>query len=58
MWRAACISVRANCRCEAGSFARWVADIQHIKPGARMPGFDHLDQASLAALAAFLDGLK
>ncbi len=43
---------------EAGSFARWVAYIQHIKPGARMPGFDHLDQPSLAALAAFLDGLK
>ena len=43
---------------EAASFARWVAYIQHIKPGARMPGFEHLDQASLADLAAFLDGLK
>ena len=43
---------------EAGSFSRWVAYIQHIKPGARMPGFGHLDQQSLAALAAFLDGLK
>ena len=40
------------------SFARWIADIQHIKPGARMPAFDHLDQESLMALAAFLDGLK
>ena len=40
------------------SFARWIADIQHIKPGARMPAFDHLDQESLTALAAFLDGLK
>ena len=43
---------------QADSFRRWVADIQHIKPGARMPGFDHLDQEALAALAAFLDGLK
>ncbi len=43
---------------EAGSFGRWIAHIQHIKPGARMPGFDHLDKQSLAALAAFLDGLK
>jgi cytochrome c oxidase subunit 2 len=43
---------------EAGNFGRWVAYIQHIKPGARMPGFDHLDQPSLAALASFLDGLK
>ena len=42
----------------ANSFGRWVAYIQHIKPGARMPGFEHLDQASLADLAAFLDGLK
>ena len=43
---------------QAESFGRWVADIQHIKPGARMPGFDHLDQDTLAALAAFLAGLK
>lgn len=43
---------------QADSFGRWVADIQHIKPGARMPGFDHLDQEALAALSAFLDGLK
>lgn len=43
---------------QAGNFRRWVADIQHIKPGARMPGFDHLDQEALTALAAFLDGLK
>jgi cytochrome c oxidase subunit 2 len=40
------------------NFRRWIADIQHIKPGARMPGFDHLDQETLTALAAFLDGLK
>lgn len=40
------------------SFRRWIADIQHIKPGARMPAFDHLDQEALTSLAAFLDGLK
>jgi len=40
------------------SFAHWIANIQHIKPGARMPAFDHLDRESLTALAAFLDGLK
>lgn len=40
------------------TFARWIADIQHIKPGARMPAYGHLDQQSLTALAAFLDGLK
>jgi cytochrome c oxidase subunit 2 len=43
---------------QADSFRRWIADIQHIKPGARMPSFDHLDQDALMALAAFLDGLK
>jgi cytochrome c oxidase subunit 2 len=43
---------------QADSFRRWIADIQHIKPGARMPAFDHLDQEALTALAAFLDGLK
>lgn len=37
---------------------RWTADIQRIKPGARMPAFDHLDDEALTALAAFLDGLK
>ena len=43
---------------KADSFRRWIADIQHIKPGARMPGFEHLDQEALTALAAFLDGLR
>lgn len=40
------------------NFRRWVAHIQHLKPGARMPAFSHLDDQSLAALAAFLDELK
>lgn len=43
---------------QRANFRRWVAQIQHIKPGARMPAYDHLDDAALTALAAFLDGLK
>lgn len=43
---------------QADNLRRWIADIQHIKPGARMPSYGHLDQATLTALAAFLDGLK
>ena len=37
---------------------QWVAHVQTIKPGALMPSFDHLDNESLTALAAFLEGLK
>ncbi len=43
---------------QGDNFRRWVADIQHIKPGARMPGFEHLEQEALTALAEFLAGLK
>ncbi len=39
-------------------FATWVADVQGLKTGARMPSFEHLDAAALAALAAFLDSLE
>jgi cytochrome c oxidase subunit 2 len=40
------------------NLARWVADIQRLKPGARMPAFGDLDAESLRALAAFLEQLK
>jgi cytochrome c oxidase subunit II len=40
------------------TLARWIADTQHLKPGARMPASPDLDAASLADLAAFLEGLK
>jgi len=40
------------------TFRAWVANIQHIKPGARMPSFAHLDDGALQALAAFLESLK
>ena len=38
--------------------AAWVSGVQAHKPGARMPSVVHLDPASLAALAAFLEHLK
>ena len=41
-----------------GTLAGWIADTQGIKPGARMPSFDHLDGHSLNALAAFLGQLQ
>ena len=36
----------------------WLADPQRSKPGARMPSYERLDDASLAALAAFLLQLR
>jgi cytochrome c oxidase subunit 2 len=39
---------------DAASLARWIADVQAVKPGARMPSYGHLDAATLDALAAFL----
>jgi cytochrome c oxidase subunit 2 len=40
------------------NLARWVADIQQLKSGARMPSFDRLDDESLRSLAVFLEQLK
>ena len=42
---------------EAG-FARWIGDVQHLKPGARMPEYSRLDPAALAALASLLGQLQ
>ena len=42
---------------EAG-FARWIAGVQHLKPGARMPEYGRLDPEARAALAAFLVQLR
>ncbi|MBL8286933.1 MAG: cytochrome c oxidase subunit II [Rubrivivax sp.] len=36
----------------------WIAGVQHIKPGARMPSFAHLDAGTLDALAAYLWTLR
>ena len=43
---------------DAAGFARWIAGVQHLKPGARMPSYDRLDAESLQALALFLEQLK
>jgi cytochrome c oxidase subunit II len=42
----------------AENFRKWIAHVQRVKPGARMPAFDQLDASSLDALAAFLMELK
>jgi cytochrome c oxidase subunit 2 len=36
----------------------WIAAVQRVKPGARMPAFSELDDASLNALVAFLVSLE
>jgi cytochrome c oxidase subunit 2 len=37
---------------------RWIADPQAVKPGARMPAYDRLDDDSLRALSAWLLSLR
>lgn len=43
---------------DAASFARWIVDNQHIKPGNRMPPFGILTSPELTALASYLESLK
>ena len=38
--------------------ARWIAHVQEVKRGARMPSYDRLDAATLAALADWLGSLE
>jgi cytochrome c oxidase subunit 2 len=38
--------------------AAWVAQVQRLKPGARMPSYERLDAASAQALAGFLAQLQ
>ncbi len=45
-------------RNDAAAVQRWIAHVQTMKPGARMPSFGERDAASLEAMAAWLDGLK
>ena len=45
-------------RNDAAAMQRWIAHVQTVKPGARMPSFGDRDAASLEAMAAWLDGLK
>lgn len=41
-----------------GNLAAWIAGVQHIKPGARMPTYDQLRGPELRALAAYLASLQ
>ena len=43
---------------EPDAFARWIAHTDVVKPEVDMPSYEHLDEASLAALATYLDSLK
>ncbi len=41
-----------------GALVAWIAGVQHLKPGARMPSFDTLDAPTLQALGAYLGSLQ
>ena len=45
-------------RNDAAAMYRWIAHVQAVKPGTRMPSYDARDAASLEAITAWLDGLK
>ena len=42
----------------AAAMQRWIAHVQQVKPGARMPSFGERDAATLEAMAAWLESLK
>jgi len=42
----------------AGAMKRWLVDVQRLKPGARMPPYEHLDAATQDALARWLEQLE
>ena len=42
---------------EAG-FRRWIRETGRVKPGVRMPSYPHIPEDDLAALAAFMEGLR
>ncbi|WP_246215670.1 cytochrome c oxidase subunit II [Microvirga makkahensis] len=41
-----------------GTLAGWIANVQHIKPDARMPSYGSLTGEDLRALAGYLESLK
>ena len=43
---------------DAGAFARWIRDNQHLKPGNLMPPFQIFTDTELGQLAAYLDHLE
>jgi len=45
-------------RNEPAALGRWIADVQAVKSGARMPAFHRLDPSTLAGLTAYLGQLQ
>ena len=45
-------------RNDVAAIQRWIAHVQNLKPGARMPSFGERDAADLEAMAVWLDSLK
>lgn len=43
---------------QPGALRDWIAHVQRHKPGAQMPSFDHLEPATLDAIAAYLGHLR
>lgn len=41
-----------------GNLAGWIADVQDMKPGAKMPSYNHLSGPDLRAVAHYLASLK
>lgn len=41
-----------------GAMAQWVAHVQQLKPGARMPDYARLDSETLADIGAWLESLR
>jgi cytochrome c oxidase subunit 2 len=40
------------------AIAQWIVGVQQLKPGARMPSFQHIDSATLDALSSYLASLE
>ena len=40
------------------NLARWIREVQAIKPGALMPNYSVMPDEDVAALVAYLSGLK
>lgn len=45
-------------RMNQGNLAGWIADVEDMKPGARMPSYNHLSGPELRALSAYLVSLE
>jgi cytochrome c oxidase subunit 2 len=45
-------------RMNLGNLAGWIADVGNIKPGAKMPSYNHVSGPDLRLVAARLESLK